>query len=97
MMKRKLKHITNASMLAISLLPLLAVAGPDWSVIQDARRMSSLHNKAILEKQAMPVDHGPRALSTTWLNEEHAQEKQDKKMIAQPDKHSFDATAYSSI
>ena len=94
MMKRKLKHITNASMLAISLLPLLAVAGPDWSVIQDARRMSSLHNKAILEKQAMPVDHGPRALSTIWLNEEHAHEK---KMIAQPDKHSFDATAYSSI
>ncbi len=94
MVKIIFKRITNASVLAISLLPLLAVAGPDWSIIQDARRMSALHNKATLEKQAMPIDHGPRALSTIWLNGERAHEK---KMLAQPDKHSFAVTVYSSL
>jgi len=72
----KSKHITIAGMLAAFTLSLPAVAGPDWSVIQDARKMSSLHKmaeKQSLAKEAMPIDHGPRALSTSWLNKEQAQ------------------------
>ena len=67
-------HIAISSMFAMSTFSLHAVAGPDWSVIQDARDMSSRHKiieKQSPEKQAMPLDHGPRALSTAWLNKPH--------------------------
>jgi hypothetical protein len=69
-------HIAIAGMLTVSTLSLPAVAGPDWSVIQDARKISSLHKmieKPSLEKEGLPIDHGPRALSTSWLNKEQAQ------------------------
>jgi hypothetical protein len=68
-------HIAISSMFAMSTFSLHAAAGPDWSVIQDAREMSSRHKiieRQSPEKQAMPIiDHGPRALSTAWLNKPH--------------------------
>ncbi len=61
-----------------------AAAGPDWNVIREAEAHKAPHqNSAATRTPAEePLDHGPRALSTPWLNEEHeaelmAQHKQD--------------------
>ncbi len=66
-----MKNIAIASLLALSAFPLHAVAGPDWSVIQDAREMS-LQHKAIdgNYRKNKSTDYDPLALSASWLNKQ---------------------------
>ena len=48
---------------------LSAMAGPNWEEIHEAES-----HKIVLQlpaSHALPLDHGPRALSTPWLNKEH--------------------------
>ncbi len=67
-----------------------AAAGPDWNVIREAEAHKALHQNSAATRNLPveePLDHGPRALSTPWLNEEHAAE-----LLAQ---HKQDAAAAS--
>lgn len=83
------KTVTSiAGILALSSFALPAVAGPNWLVIHDAQQAHQ-HQHTIVKKEApsrndliLPLDHGPRALSTPWLNKEYEEEmaaKADKK------------------
>ncbi len=71
-----MKHISLAlaGMFAVS-LALPAAAGPDWTVIRAGETHKSMHTqqaaKSNPQEEAVPLDHGPRALSTPWLNQEH--------------------------
>lgn len=44
-----------------------AVAGPNWDAIHDAEAHGAHHT----EEHVPPLDHGPRATSTPWLNKVH--------------------------
>lgn len=60
------------NMLTIALLAFMAVAsfpawaGPNWEVIHQERRDEASAFKAL---DAAPIDHGPRPLTTQWLNQ----------------------------
>jgi hypothetical protein len=45
-----------------------AVAGPNWDVIHraEANKAAHEHEKALV----LPLDYGPRAITTPWLNRE---------------------------
>ena len=49
-----------------------ALAGPNWDVIHaaEADRYAQQHDATII----LPLDHGPRAHTTQWLNEERESE-----------------------
>lgn len=70
--------VTIASLLAV-LFAVPAVAGPDWNVIQEgeANKLAHEHQAAVEHlpiSEALPLDHGPRALTTPWMNEERRAE-----------------------
>ncbi len=46
-----------------------AFAGPNWEVIHEAEAHHLAHHA---EGHVAPLDHGPRAISTPWLNKVHA-------------------------
>lgn len=60
-------------------LALPAVAGPDWTIIRAAHNNTAqqqphgAQQAPAAEEDVLPLDHGPRALSTPWLNKEHEQ------------------------
>lgn len=60
-MKKNIVAIATLSL--VSAMP--AFAGPNWGVIRAAEHHASQDNQIIL-----PLDHGPRALSTPWVNKE---------------------------
>lgn len=58
-----------------ALVALPAVAGPDWDAINEAETYNATHEQQVAMRnnpttEVMPLDHGPRALSTPWLNKE---------------------------
>lgn len=59
-----------ATLSALASLP--ALAGPNWDVIHaaEADRYAQQHDATIV----LPLDHGPRAHTTQWLNEERESE-----------------------
>ena len=59
MKKHHLAAITSFSL--VFAMP--ALAGPNWQVIHAAEQHASQNDQIIL-----PLDHGPRALSTPWAN-----------------------------
>lgn len=93
MMKYQANHVVKVCMLAISLFSVPAVAGPDWSVIQEARylKQQASLTRSSAEQEVMPLDHGPRALSTPWMNEQHMREiieqAKDHAMAGHHDEH----------
>lgn len=67
----KKSYLVAAALLSVS-VALPAVAGPDWQIIHDAEHYS--HQQPIhVAEVAMPLDHGPRALTTPWMNQEEKQ------------------------
>lgn len=75
-----MKRILAILICAISLSATLpAFAGPDWQAIEQARknhraqvgRMDKLtpEEKCAANRLVLPLDHGPRAQSTPYLNE----------------------------
>lgn len=46
-------------------MELPAFAGPNWDVIHEAEARHLAHHA---EEHVLPLDHGPRAISTPWLN-----------------------------
>ena len=62
-MKKNIAAIATLSLV----LAMPAFAGPNWDVIRAAEHHASQEpdNQVIL-----PLDHGPRALSTPWVNKE---------------------------
>ena len=80
MLGRKLKIIPNAWVLLAAFCSSPAIAGPDWFIVQEAHRMlaqRAIENKGIVSKPVMPLDHGPRALTTPWLNQQMAAHAKD--------------------
>ena len=51
-------------------LELPAFAGPNWDVIREAESRHLAHHA---EEHVLPLDHGPRAITTPWLNKVHEQ------------------------
>lgn len=47
-----------------------ALAGPNWDAIHEAEARHGRH----AEEHVLPLDHGPRAVTTPWLNKVHAVE-----------------------
>lgn len=45
-----------------------AFAGPNWDVIHEAETRHLAHHA---EEHVLPLDHGPRAINTPWLNKMH--------------------------
>ena len=70
----KNSFMTVVGMLS-ALVALPAVAGPDWDAIHEAETYNATHEQQVAMRnnpttEVMPLDHGPRALSTPWLNQE---------------------------
>jgi hypothetical protein len=56
----------------------LALAGPDWQIIEKARKDKQAKQAAGTqqdEKAVLPLDHGPHAQTTPWTNEQKQPEK----------------------
>ncbi len=87
-MKKRL--ITTFGMVLVA-VSLPAVAGPNWDVIHDAEANRVLH-KHLSGEEVLPLDHGPRAISTPWLNKErlaalHAEQKEKSVIVSVHTKH----------
>lgn len=56
-----------------------AIAGPDWQIIHDAEHQAASQEAQSGANQTvvLPLDHGPRALSTPWLNKEERLNEQN--------------------
>jgi hypothetical protein len=75
-MKKSLNTLIGAVALS-AMLP--AFAGPDWQAIEQARKnkreqvaladKASPEAKCAAKRLVLPLDHGPRAQSTPYLNE----------------------------
>ena len=75
-MKKLLKSLIGAVALS-AMLP--AFAGPDWQAIEQARKnkrvqvaqaeKASPEAKCAAKRLVLPLDHGPRAQTTPYLNE----------------------------
>ncbi len=58
------KHLAAIATLIVA-MP--AFAGPNWQIIHSAEQHAS---QAPENQIILPLDHGPRALSTPWVNKE---------------------------
>jgi hypothetical protein len=59
-----------------SLLALPVMAGPNWALIEQGRKMAQHENYSrnlSADQETLSVDHGPRAQSSPWLPKEHKQ------------------------
>jgi hypothetical protein len=55
---------------AVLVATLPVSAGPDWQVIEEARKNhSAAQAQRGALRSALPLDHGPRAQTTQYLNE----------------------------
>lgn len=64
----KISSATLSGLIAVSLAA-PALAGPNWDAIRAAEARHAAHKA---EAHGQPLDHGPRAISTPWLNQVHA-------------------------
>ena len=68
-----LKNISIVGLLSITICS-VAVAGPDWEIIHkaEAGRVSSEHRSINnnMKKTITFLDHGPRAITTPYMNKE---------------------------
>ena len=66
----KKSYLIAAGILSVfTALP--ALAGPDGQIIHDAEHQTASHEQqAVATEAVMPLDHGPRALTTPWMNKE---------------------------
>jgi hypothetical protein len=94
----KKTSVTLAGILAVS-FALPAMAGPNWTVIQEAvknhqaaKQKQASHKDSIAQQEVLPMDHGPRALSTPWLNQ-----KREQYLLAQAHKKKTSFLAYHSL
>lgn len=87
----KKSYLIAAAMLS-TFVALPAVAGPDWQVIHDAENYQASHEQqaSIAQEEVMPLDHGPRALTTPWMNQQerayivaHQQKKDSSSKLAE--------------
>jgi len=73
-----------ATVTLAGLTSLPALAGPNWDVIHmaEAGRASHKHEA----KLVLPLDHGPRPLTTPWENAERLRRMQELSAQAQKEK-----------
>ena len=75
------KNILIVSLLSITICS-VAVAGPDWEIIHkaEADRVSSEHRSANnnMKRTITLLDHGPRAITTPYVNEKRKLELERK-------------------
>ena len=98
----KMTTVAVAGILAAS-FSLPAMAGPNWSVIHKSdqmaiQRQQTSHNSNTQE-EVLPLDHGPRAKSTPWMNKEREMElmanKGHKKKTSVIAYHDFKKSSHS--
>ena len=88
-----------AGILAVS-FALPAMAGPNWTIIHSEETYATKQHPQTgknhnLQQDILPVGHGPRALSTSWLNKERElylisqEQKKKAPVIAYHDFHKF--------
>jgi hypothetical protein len=77
---KKLLTIVFGTLTLSTTLP--TFAGPDWQVIERARKekeqsaqlaqkeQSKAAGQCVVARATLPLDHGPRALTTSYLNEQ---------------------------
>lgn len=67
-------------------LSMPALAGPNWDVIHraEANKVAHKHEKTMV----LPLDYGPRAITTPWLNREMIGEQVSKLNAQQQLAHS---------
>ncbi len=76
MKKHHLAAITTLSLV----VAMPAFAGPNWDVIRASEQHASQeHDSQII----LPLDHGPRALSTPWINKQEKFEMVSREQKAQ--------------
>jgi hypothetical protein len=68
-MKHLLVTLAGVSILG-TILP--AVAGPDFHLIEQARKAHVAQSVLAARQLVLPLDHGPRAQTTPWLNKQRA-------------------------
>lgn len=64
-------------------MALSALAGPDWQLIEQARKASLVEAQAQVRggtpgRVALPLDHGPRAQTTPWLNQQRLKRAEEQ-------------------
>lgn len=73
-MKTKKMNSKNSVIVALLSMALssTAVAGPDWEIIHGAEKNKRSHEHAFMscdtQKNVVLLDHGPRALTTPYIN-----------------------------
>jgi hypothetical protein len=85
-----MKKSTAALVIALSVpVSMPAFAGPNWDVIHsaEAKKAAHEHESALV----LPLDYGPRAITTPWLNHERL-----GKLISQADERKKVAAAQAS-
>lgn len=78
----KRKKMNSKNIVIVGLLSMAvsstAVAGPDWEIIDKAEADKISHEHAFMsndtKKIVVLLDHGPRAISTPYMNEERKSE-----------------------
>ena len=73
-----MKTLTGILAAAIS-MP--ALAGPNWDVIHEAEAHHLARHEA---EHVLPLDYGPRAITTPWLNKKHEDELRVAAAAAHP-------------
>lgn len=64
-------------------MSLPAVGGPDWQLLEQAREAGRVEaEKQVREgaprRLALPLDHGPRAQTTPWLNQQRLKRAEEE-------------------
>jgi len=78
----KRKKLNSINIVIVGLLTMFlsstAVAGPDWEIIHMAEEYKLSHERALtsndMKKNVVLLDHGPRAITTPYMNEERKSE-----------------------
>ncbi len=65
------KVLVAACGLAAAAIAVDAAAGPNWDAIHDAQTAKFRQHT---RTRVLPLDHGPRAISTPWLNQLYLKE-----------------------
>jgi len=69
-----MKNVLTAVIGALGLgLVVPAAAGPDFQLIEHARKAKLESQERATRKPALLLDHGPRAQTTPWLNKQRVQ------------------------
>lgn len=86
-------HLAAAASFSL-VLAMPALAGPNWQIIHAAEHDT---HEQMANRIVLPLDHGPRALSTPWINKQEELEMLARKQKTQSVKVAAHAARQSKI